>query len=175
MTYRQEPKIVQGSRLEDSLQEAIIEEAKKILEQKKSSHSLVECAMLSRFGLDIAFFIHQHDRPGIRFLELKAYTGSRPRGVGFGNSKGEGTEVDLLLLEDSQLNLADQFIGWILVDGTKPIGSKRFVIFNNNEAKNSAMGGVERGKQSNLRVSTLMPNAISWDDLSKELESFLES
>lgn len=173
MAYTQEPQIAQGYKPEDSLQEVIIEETKEILEQKRSSHSVAEYIILSEFGLDIAFVIHQHDRSSIRFLELKAYTGSRPGGVGFGNSKGEGTEVDLLLLDDSQLNLADQFIRWILMDGTEPEGSKRFVIFNNNEAKNSAMGGVERGKQNNLRVSTLMSSAIHWEDLSRELESFL--
>jgi len=174
MAYTQEPQIARGDKPEDSLQQAIIEEAKEILGQIKASHSIVEYIILPKFGLDIAFFIRWHDCSSIRFLELRAYTGSRPGGIGFGNGKGEGTEVDLLRLDDSQINLADEFIRWILVDGTKPIGSKRFAIFNNSEAKNSAMGSVERGKQNNLRVSTLMPNAITWDDLSRELEFFLK-
>ena len=175
MSHTQEPQIAQGHKPEGSLQQAIVEEAREILEQIKAGHPLVEYIILPKFGLDIAFFIHWGDRPSIRFLELKAYTGSRPGGVGFGDGKGEGTEVDLLRLDDLRITVADQFIRWILVDGTRPMSSKRFSIFNNSEAKNSAMATVETGKQNNLRVSTLMANAITWDDLSRELESFLKS
>lgn len=140
MAYTKEPEIIQRFKPEGSLQEAIIEETREILERGKLGHSLVEYIILPEFGLDIAFFIQQHDRSSIYFLELKAYTGSRP-GVGFGDGNGQGREVDLLLLQDSQLNVANRFIRWILVDGTKAIGSKRFVISNNSLARNSAMRG----------------------------------
>lgn len=173
MTYTQEPNIVQGSKPEDTFQKAITEEIKKILEKK--SQSLVEYFILPNFGLDVAVFMQWPDCSTARFFELKAFVGSRQGGVGFGNQHGEGLQVDLLLLGSSQLKLADQLIRWMLVDGTRPIGSRRFVIFNNDQAKNSAMGGVSRGKQNNLRVNNLIANAITWDDLSAELESFLTS
>ncbi len=175
MAYIPEPTIEQSSEPHEILQGAIIEEIKKILEQKKVNQSLSEYFILPNFGLDVAAFMQWHDHSTVRILELKPFVGSRPGGVGFGNRQGKGSQVDLLLLGNSKLNLADQFIRWILVDGLKPMGSTRFVISNNKQAKNSSMGGVGRGKQNNLRINTLMTDAITWDGLSSELESFLTS
>lgn len=106
------------------------------------------------------------------FFELKAFVGSR-QGGGFGNQKGEGSQVDLLLLGNSQLSLANQFIRWLLVDGTRPKESSRFAIFDNNEAKNAAMGDVRRGKQNNLRVNDLMKSAITWTQLIESIRTFI--
>lgn len=79
------------------------------------------------------------------------------------------------MLGDQQLNLADQVIRWILVDGIKPKGTSRFAIFDNKQAKSAAMGGVSKGKQNNLQVNKLMRSAITWDKLSEALEHFLTS
>jgi hypothetical protein len=87
--------------------------------------------------------------------------------------KGEGAQVDLLLLGSSQLSLANQFIRWILVDGTRPKESSRFVIFDNKEAKNAVMGGVKRGKQNNLRVNDSMKNPITWTQLIESIKTFI--
>lgn len=110
----------------------------------------------------------------IRVCELKAFVGSRQGGVGFGNRCGEGSQVELLLLEDEELKMINRFIRWILVDGTRPKDSERYVFFNNNQAKKSAMGYVKKEKQYNFRVKSLMNNAINWMKLSGEIEHFLE-
>ncbi len=173
MAHTQEPDIGKGGNPEGEFQKAIKQEITKILDQKKSDGSLIEYFLLEKFGLDLAVFMMFENHFSIRFFELKAFVGSRPGGVGFGNQGGEGSQVDLLLLGNQQLGLADQFIRWILVDGVKPKGEGRFAIFDNKQAKNASMGGVSRGKQNNLRVNELMRNPITWDKLSKELEHFL--
>jgi hypothetical protein len=160
-------------RPEDALRRAILKELEDFLAKKKSDGILEEYFILEDFGLDIAVFMKFNNQYAVRFFELKAFTGSRPAGVGFGNRKGQGSQVDLLLLGDSQLGLADQFIRWILVDGTQPGGSSRYVVFSNHEAKNAAMNGVRRGKQNNFRVNHLMKNAITWPDLIKTIRVFL--
>lgn len=82
-------------------------------------------------------------------------------------------QVNLLLLGNQKLSLVDQFIRWVLVDGTKSRGEDRFSIFGNREARKAAMGGVSKGKQNNLRVKVLLKNRINWDELSKRIEDFL--
>jgi len=173
MAYTHEPDIKKGGKPEGKFQKAIEGEINKMLAQKKSDGSLIEYFILENFGLDLAVFTRFDNHIAIRFFELKAFVGSRQRGVGFGNQRGQGSQVDLLLPENRQLSLADNFVRWILVDGTKPKGADRFAIFDNKQAKNAAMGGVSRGKQNNLRVNNLMRNAITWDKLSKKLECFL--
>ncbi len=132
--------------------------------------------ILDEFGLDIAVFIEPKD--GIitsKFLELKAFVGQRPNGVGFGNRNGEGIQVTLLLLDEAQLKLADQVIRWILVDGTKPKGEPRYFIFNNTTAKKVTMGNVSRGKQNNLNIKRLYESvpSITWEELLEAVETFL--
>ena len=174
MAHTAEPHISQSSRdPHGTFRNAIVEETEEILKQAKLGRALVECFVLTEFGLDVAVFVHWPDRLSLRLLELKPYVGSRQGGVGFGNGKGEGCQVDLLLLSNPRLHLADQYIRWILVDGTKPAGAKRFAILDNSRAKSEAMGGVSRGKQNNLRINPLMTDALSWDDLSGQLQSFL--
>ncbi len=174
MAFTLEPDVSQnGQKPETILQEAVKNEVAAILKNGKDSQSLVEYFIFPGFGLDLAVFMQQNDGFTIRFFELKAFVGSRQGGIGFGNGYGEGLQVDLLLLKEGQLKLADRFIRWIVVDGTKPLGTKRFVIVNNSQAKGHAMGGVSIGKQNNLRVSSLMTTAMSWDDLLEELKAFL--
>jgi len=172
----QEPDINKGSDPEGTFHKAIIEALRNLLEQEKSAGSLIEYFILQHFGLDVAIFMRwSNNRFTVRFFEFKAFVGSRKGGVGFGNHQGIGSQVDLLLLENSQLNLANQFTQWLLVDGTKPKGSSRFVVFDNIWARNAAMGGVRRGKQNNFRVYDLINNATTWDNLLKKLEFFLKS
>ena len=174
MSNVQEPDISQDSNPEKTFREAVIKALENLLNQKKTAGSLVEYFILQDFGLDIAVFMKwSNNRFTVRFFELKAFVGSRPSGVGFGNQQGKGSQVDILLLKNTQLNLANQFIRWLLVDGTKSNGSERFVIFDNIQAKNAAMSGVEIGKQNNFRIETLVKNAITWDDFLQEVEKFL--
>lgn len=174
MAYAKEPEIIKGQNPEGTFQIAIKKEITKMLDQKIIDDILKEYIILEKFGLDIAVFLKWADnRSSIRFFELKAFVGSRQGGVGFGNRRGEGSQVELLLLGDRKLGLADQFIRWILADGTKSKGIERFVIFNNKQAKNSAMGSVKKGKQNNFRVNVLMRKAITWNKLLEEIEHFL--
>jgi len=170
----QEPDIKQGSNPEKTFRESVIEALRDILDRKRTAGLLIDYFILQDFGLDIAVFMKWPDNSStVRFFELKAFVGSRQGGVGFGNSQGKSPQVDILLLENSQLNIANQFILWLLVDGTKSNGSNRFVIFDNIQARNAAMGGVKRGKQNNFRINTLINNATTWNNFLKELENFL--
>ncbi len=177
MSNVQEPDIRQGSNPEETFRKAVIEAIRNLLKQKRIDGSLVEYFILQNFGLDIAVFMKwwPNNRFTVRFFELKAFVGSRQGGVGFGNPQGKGPQVDILLLKNSQLNLANQFIRWLLVDGTMSKGSRRFVIFDNIKAKEAAMGEVRRGKQNNFRINDLVSNAKNWNDFLKELEEFLTS
>ena len=76
-------------------------------------------------------------------------------------------------MKNSQLYLANEFIRWIVVDGTKKKGTKRHAIFDNNQAKDAAMGGVEKGKWNNLSIHKLMKEAITWAELLEEIKKFL--
>lgn len=175
MAFLLEPEIKQKSKPEETFQSALIEEIRMILEKKKESNNLQEYIILTSFGLDIAIFIKRRNGSKTYFIEVKAFVGSRPGGVGFGNQKGEGSQIDLLSLDDNLLSIADEFTRWVLVDGTKNSGQNRFVLFDCRKAKMAAMNGVQRGKQNNLKVNSLMSEAILWDDLSKQLDSFLSS
>jgi len=159
---------------EQALQRALVDEIEAILGDKKAQGRLLEHFLLQSFGLDLAVFAEWTG--GTRsclFLEMKAFVGSRAGGVGFGNQRGSGSQIDLLMLDVSQLHLADTFIRWVLVDGTRPRGAARYVFFDNRLARGAAMGGVGRGKQNNLRVNHLLRSGITWDQLSEELERFL--
>jgi len=176
MSGVEEPDVEQAKQPEEIFRRAVIRVIKNILERKKEKNSLIEYFILQNFGLDIAVFMKWSDnRSTVRFFELKAFVGSRQGGVGFGDSRGRGPQVDLLLLKNSQLDLANKFIRWLLVIGTKPKGKDRFVIFDNIQAKNATMGGVKRGKQNNFRISYLEKNAITWKKFLEKLEEFLVS
>lgn len=131
---------------------------------------------MESFGLDLAVVVKWPDgSSSFKLLELKAFVGSRQGGVGVGTSSGQGSQIDLLMLDDEQLDLCDEFIRWIFVDGTEPEGTKRYAFFATSNAKNATMGTVLRGKQNNLRVSDLRKNLISWNELLAQLEQFLIS
>jgi hypothetical protein len=104
--------------------------------------------LVPHFGLDIALFFERDGRRHLILLEAKAFGGQRPVGVGFGNSQGEGPQVDILLCEDRLLTLFDSCVRWALADATQPVGSARYGLFTSAEMKASVMAGVGRGKQN---------------------------
>lgn len=163
-----EPVIIKGQDPELSLHNAIVAEVRRLLTQAG-----VKFLLLEEFGLDIAVFIQRDSRNYARFIEVKAFVGSRGGGVGFGNGTGKGSQVDLLLHSPQELQIVDSSIRWILGMGAIPAGSPRYAMFTNTQAKKASMGGVARGKQNNLRVSDFQKQLITWDDLSKILYRFL--
>lgn len=129
--------------------------------------------VLEDFGLDLAVLIRWPGRrPAVKFLELKAFVGSRQGGIGFGNRDGRGCQVDLLMQGQKELAAA-QFCRWIVADVTKERGTPRFWILTNLEARNAAMKSVERGKQNNLSVKRMPGRALTWHNLKGELKAFL--
>jgi len=171
MAFTVEPEIVYP---EQRLQQVISHEIQECCRHEISLGSLLEYFTLESFGLDIAVFLRfPNGRSASRFFELKSFGGQRAGGVGFGNQHGEGREVDLLLLDEQELGLADESIRWILADGFVSVGGNRYAIFNNHQARDAAMGGVRRRKQNNLRVDQLMLHAVTWQALSDEIRRFL--
>jgi hypothetical protein len=176
MPVSREPDIIKGHNPEATLQSVIRFEVSRILDERKDKGVLAAYFILDYFGLDLAVFMRWADgRCSFKFLELKAFVGQRQGGVGVGNQRGQGSQIDLLLLNDEQLTICDELIRWIFVDGTIQVGKRRFAFFGMRVAKNSVMGRVQRGKQNNLRVSDLRKNLISWNELLGHLEQFLIS
>jgi hypothetical protein len=163
-----EPNILQGQNPEASLQTAIVAEVRQILDQAGITYILIE-----RFGLDIGVFIRKGGIDYARFIELKAFVGSRMGGVGFGNNRGEGPQVDLLLNSPSDLAILDSSVLWILGFGNRPLGSPRYSLFTSVQAKKASMGVVNRGKQNNLRINDLMNSLVRWTEVSSALCEFL--
>lgn len=175
MAFTEEPQVIKGADPEAVFRRSIYTEIIKIFENAELEGKLTRFFILDNFGLDLAVFIRFQDSCTVRFLELKVFVGSRQGGVGFGNSRGEGPQVDLLLLDSGQLESANHWMRWIFMDGTMPRGSERFAFYDNEKAKESAMGGVKRNKQNNFRVNSLLQEAFKWDELSKKIEQFLIS
>ena len=174
--FTKEPEIVKGHNPEETLQGAIKREICRILDEKKAQGTLLAYFVLEHFGLDLTVAIKWSDnRRSIRLLELKAFVGSRQGGVGVGNQSGEGSQIDLLLLDNRQMSVCDEFMRWLLVDGTEPTTTARFAFFGMKTAKNAAMGTVKKGKQNNLRVAQLTEEALTWNEVSRNLEQFLAS
>ena len=177
MAHTPEPDLSSRSAPEEALRRALLTEIERILELRTEAPQfggLETYFVLQDFGLDLAVFLTATSgHTSARFLELKAYTRSRRGGVGFGGPTGRGLQVDLLRLSEAELAAADQICRWILVDRTKPRDPAKFAFFSTSEARRAAMGGVQRGKQNNLNVRTLMSDAMTWHDLSRELEAYL--
>lgn len=127
--------------------------------------------IFKELGFDIAVFTLRAGLPIVKFLELKVYRGQRRGGVGFGNSQGEGPQVDVLL-HDKYLEFFNKFLRWIIVDLTLP-NKKRYMFIDNIIARESAMGGVKRGKQNNFNINRLRKHAISWQELIRRIEEFM--
>lgn len=88
MALTGEPTIASRLKPEETFETAVLNEAKAILESQKEKDSLIEYFLLPHFGLDIAVFLQWKNRSMVRFLELKAFVGSRQGGIGFGNQRG---------------------------------------------------------------------------------------
>jgi hypothetical protein len=129
--------------------------------------------VLERFGLDVAVFIANPPANAIRLFEVKAFGAQRMGGVGFGNQRGQGAQMDLLLCPNDSLSLFDTFVRWVYADATQLIGSARYALFTCAQAKAAAMGGVARGKQNNLRASALSGSLVTWRELCDDVQRFL--
>lgn len=128
--------------------------------------------LVESFGLDSCILVPRDGRLTPPFLEFKAF-GGRNGGVGFGTSRGCGPQVDLLMLPDEALMALDETVRWCFVDSAQPSGTHRYAILSCIEARQTAMGGVRRGKQNNFRLTGVLTNPLSWDMLLDHIDSFL--
>lgn len=153
---------------EASFQKAVVAVIQDVLKGSGQNYFLLE-----GFGLDVVVFREASPSNLIRMFEVKADGGQRSGGVGFGNQRGQGSQVELLLCDNKSLLLFDGIIRWVYADSTKPSGSQRYAMFTCTKAKSSAMGGVARGKQNNLRTSALEDCLLDWQGLCGEIGRFL--
>ena len=153
---------------EEHFQSAIVAVLKDILQTRRHQFILVES-----FGLDIALFVKAESGTLARFIEVKAFGAQRIGGVGFGNGRGLGSQVDLLLLPAESLPLLNGMVGWVFADATQPVGARRYCLFTRETAKAAAMGGVGRGKQNNLRISAFRDRLVDWTRLRTQVEQFV--
>lgn len=163
-----EPDIIKYQNPEESFQKAIVAEVRQILTQEGITFILIE-----KFGLDIGAFIHKGDRDYARFIEIKTFVGSRMGGVGFGNQRGEGVQVDLLSHSPSELTIIDLSVLWLLGFGDHPKGNPRYSLFSSIQARQAAMGIVKVGKQNNFRISDFKKRLITWVQVSIAIRQFL--
>lgn len=173
-----EPVVTAGNQPEACLQKAFVAQLRSELTARSVPFVLIES-----FGLDVAVFASTNTNGQGRavFFELKAFVGQRVGAVGFGNQKGCGSQVDLLFdpiravpREPNVLRRLDRNIRWLLVDGTRPIGSKRYAVFTLEKALAYAMGGVHPGKQNNLRIKSI-DRWYSWEDACRICANFVVS
>ena len=107
------------------------------------------------------------------FVEVKSYGGKRQGGVGFGNGRGEGPQVDLLVGDASAL--FDSYIRWAFVDATQPVGVDRYAFLTCSDARAAVMGVVARGKQNNFKLAALRPHFVGWRAFSEQFLEFFAS
>jgi hypothetical protein len=129
--------------------------------------------VLQRFGVEIAVFMMNPRENAVRLFEVKAFGAQRMGGVGFGNQRGQGAQVDLLLCPDDSLPLFDGTIRWVYADATQPSGTARYAVFTCAKAKAAAMRGVARDKQNNLRIAALRDCLVTWSQLYDDVRRFL--
>src|SRR3990172_2723411 len=153
---------------EERFEATLTELAQFVLEKARARYTLVP-----KFGLDIAVFLIGSAGPNVRFIEAKSYGGQRMGGVGFGNGKGVGPQIDVLLCSEEQLAAFDAHVRWALVDATRPVAAARYAFFSCSCAKAAAMGGVARGKQNNLKLSALGPEFVDWAPFCTVFRTFL--
>jgi hypothetical protein len=130
-------------------------------------------AIVPRFGLDFAVFDLSDRAKSAVFIEAKSYGAQRQGGCGFGNGRGEGPQVQLLLNEGSQLDVLDRFVRWAFVDATRAPGTDRYALLTCREAKSAAMGNVAPGKQNNFRMSAITPHMVAWPLFAERLVQFV--
>lgn len=150
---------------EEKFEEALNELFKRVKDRYRRT------TIVPKFGLDFAFFCSDTCRTRVTFVEVKSYGGQRQGGIGFGNGKGEGPQVDILLSDS--IDLLDKCVRWAFADATRNVCSPRYALLNCTEAKAVAMNGVAKGKQNNFRVSALSQHFVSWEEFCKRLLKFL--
>jgi len=129
---------------------------------------------MRRFGLDVAVVLNGPSSSIVRLFEVKAFQRQRPGGVGFGNGRGLGPQVDLLLCGEDAFRLFDSVVRWAYVDATQAHGAERYGLFTCGGVKKAVMGdAVARGKQNNLRVSALRPSLVGWTEFCRQVRNFL--
>ena len=129
--------------------------------------------IIQRFGLDTIVLILSGERLELRLLEFKAYAGQRMGGVGFGNQRGRGPQVDLLMLPDDLLASLTPYVRWCFADLTRLEDERRYSVITCWEAKRAAMGGVGRGKQNNFRIKDALHEPLAWGEMLDRVEGFL--
>jgi hypothetical protein len=132
-------------------------------------------SFLSPFGFDAGIALRTGSRANFKFLEFKAWKAHRAGGIGFGNGKGEGCQVQLLSSSQSTLTIFDDLVLWCFADLTLPAGSPRFSTLDCSTAKRAAMGVVRCGKQNNFRRRDVFAQSVSWDAFIARTYSFLTS
>jgi len=127
--------------------------------------------IVPKLGLDFGVFVHSLSGCRPVFIEVKSYGGQRQGGVGFGNGKGEGPQVQLLLSEN--VGILDDCVRWAFADDTKPPGEARFALLNCSEAKAAVMGVVAQGKQNNFNFSKVRSHLVGWQVFAERLVTFV--
>jgi hypothetical protein len=153
---------------EAALQSAVVSFIDGQLDREGIDHFTIEA-----FGLDICVFLFGPDRTSLRFFELKVYTGARHGGVGFGDQRGGGPQVDLLIRPHAELVRLHDIVRWIMADATLPAGAPRYAFIDSREAKAIAMGTIARGKQNNFRIADLKGHYLTWQGLCRALHACL--
>jgi hypothetical protein len=153
---------------ESVFEAAVIQAIREILGGAKREYLLVQ-----RFGLDVAVFIKATGGVTVRLVEAKAYGAQRAGGVGFGNGRGEGPQVELLCCSEGSMGLLSPLVRWIVADATLPPGAARYALFDSATASAVAMGGARRGKQNNFSMKALKSHYRKWDVLLGDLKEFL--
>ena len=107
--------------------------------------------VVPQFGLDIAVFLEDVGPPQPLFVEVKSYGGKRQGGVGFGNGRGEGPQVDLLVGDASAL--FDSYIRWAFVDATQPVGVDRYAFLDSGLTVFASTSRVQPDEVARGRIS----------------------
>lgn len=175
MAFSLEPDLVKGSKPEETLKNSLLQEIMEALTNAQQEEVIEEFFILPDFGFDLAVFVLQDGIMRSRFLNMKIYSGSRPKTVDIGDQKGSGNEMELLLLNKSRIAMADGAFRWVLCDITKQKGNRRFSIFSPEQAKEGLFDGLNKKKQNSVKVGSVMTFPLTWDDLSEHILSFLTS
>jgi hypothetical protein len=170
-----EPAFEPGRKPEAELQKAVANAIIATAQERDIPFVLVKGS-----ALDLVVLSANKEAPRVRMLELKAFVGARRDGVGFGDQKGQGAQVDLLWdslrnrpRSSEELELVDTFVRWVLGYGLKTMGTARYAFFTCSDAQSAAMGGVGPRKQNNLKVSAFEGALITWSELIDRVTDFV--
>ncbi|HAA47604.1 MAG TPA: hypothetical protein DCE03_03840 [Synergistaceae bacterium] len=175
MAFSLEPDLIKGSKPEETLKNSLLQELMEALTQAQSEETIEEFFILPEFGFDLAVFIQKEGLIRSRFLNMKIYTGTRPKTVEIGDQKGSGNEMEILLLNKSRISMAEEAFRWVLCDITKQKGNRRYSIFSPEQAKEGLFGGLNKKKQNSIKLGSVMTFPLTWDELSVHVVSFLIS